>query len=91
MEIVKISPCSASLIIQYGIKNWPVWECEPSQFEWEYCEKEICLILEGEAIIKTQIDEIIYIKPGDLVTFPKGLSCTWTIKKAIKKHYRLGE
>lgn len=85
------SPCSASVIIQYGIKNWPIWECNPSIFPWEYNEQEICLILEGEATIKTDKNAIYAIKAGDLVKFPAGISCTWEIHKKIKKHYRFGD
>ncbi len=91
MKILVKSPCSASLIIQYGIKNWPIWECEPSNFNWDYNEKEICLIIEGEANIKTEAGENYFIKSGDLVEFPSGLSCKWQITKRIKKHFRLGE
>ena len=91
MKILIKSPCRASLIIQYGIKNWPIWECEPSNFTWDYNEKEICLIIEGEANIKTETGENYFIKSGDLVEFPSGLSCKWQITKRIKKHFRLGE
>ena len=90
MKVLIKSPCSASVIIQYGIKNWPIWECGPSQFSWHYNEKEICLIIEGEASIKTEEGKIYIIKSGDLVEFPEGLSCYWQITKKIKKHYRLG-
>ena len=44
MDILISSPCSASYIIQHGIKSWPIWESEPRTFEWKYDEKEICLI-----------------------------------------------
>ncbi len=27
---------------------------------------------------------------GDLVTFPKGMSCTWEIRGDVKKHYVFG-
>ena len=91
MKVIIKSPCSASLIIQYGIKNWPTWECEPSNFSWFYKEKEICLIIEGEAKIKTEAGESYVIKSGDLVEFPEGLTCEWQIIKNIKKHFRLGE
>tara|TARA_Y100001970_G_scaffold216522_1_gene265005 strand:+ start:8083 stop:8355 length:273 start_codon:yes stop_codon:yes gene_type:complete len=84
------SPCSASTIIKYGIKNWPIWECEPKIFDWFYKEKETCLILQGEAIIKAS-GEIFQIRSGDLVIFPAGLNCTWEVNKAIKKHYRFGD
>ena len=91
MKVLIQSPCSASVIIQYGIKNWPIWECEPSNFIWNYNEREICLIIEGEANINTEAGESYFIKSGDLVEFPLGLSCEWQIKKSIKKHFRLGE
>ena len=91
MKVLIKSPCSASVIIQYGIKNWPIWECEPSIFSWNYSEKEICLIIEGEAKIKTETGESYVIKSGDLVEFPEGLTCEWQIIKNIKKHFRLGE
>ena len=91
VKVLIKSPCRASVIIQYGIKNWPIWECEPSNFSWNYNEKEICLIIEGEANIKTEAGESYYIQSGDLVEFPKGLCCEWQIIKSIKKHYRLGE
>ena len=91
VEVLIKSPCSASVIIQYGIKNWPIWECEPSHFPWNYNEKEICLIIEGEANIKTAAGESYFIQSGDLVEFPEGLSCEWQIIKSIKKHYRLGK
>ena len=61
MKVLISSPCSASVIIQYGIKSWPIWECEPSKFQWNYDDKEICLIIEGQAKISTQNGEIYVI------------------------------
>ena len=90
MQILLTSPCSASIIIQYGIKNWPIWECKPSKFKWHYDDKETCLVIEGQAKIITQKGEIYIIRAGDLVEFPAGLECEWEITKSIKKHYRLG-
>ena len=90
MKVLITSPCSASVIIKYGIKNWPIWECKPSKFQWHYDEKEICLVIEGEATLRTQKGEIYVIKAGDLVEFSAGTDCEWEITKCIKKHYRLG-
>ena len=90
MNVLITSPCSASVIIQYGMKNWPIWECEPSKFNWHYDDKEVCLVIEGQANIRTIKGEIYIIKAGDLVKFPKGLDCEWEVTKSIKKHYRLG-
>ena len=91
LKVLIKSPCSASVIIKYGIKNWPIWEREPSNFSWNYNEKEICLIIEGEANIKTDSGKIYFIQSGDLVEFPEGFSCEWQIIKSIKKHFRLGD
>ena len=90
MKVLITSPCSASVIIQYGIKSWPIWECEPSKFPWNYDDNEIYLILEGLAKISTQNGDIYLIKAGDLVEFPAGLNSEWEVIKSIKKHYRLG-
>ena len=90
MKIINTSSSSASTIIKYGIKSWPIWECEPSKFQWNYDDKEICLIIEGQAKISTKKGDIYFIKAGDLVEFPAGLYCELEITKSIKKNYRLG-
>jgi uncharacterized cupin superfamily protein len=32
----------------------------------------------------------VEVGQGDLVTFPQGMSCTWKIRKDVRKHYRFG-
>lgn len=71
------------------ITQWPIWTKEPSTFEWTYDQAETCFFLEGEVVIKTNEGEVT-IQKGELVTFPKGLSCTWQVKQAVRKHYRFG-
>ena len=71
---------------QQGVFNWPVWECAPSIFDWHYDREESCLILEGEITVRTAHEKIT-ISPGDFVTFPKGLDCTWTVTEPVRKHY----
>ena len=90
MKVLISSPCSASVIIHYGIKSCPIWEYEPSKFQWNYDYKKICLILEGQAKVSTEYGEIYFIKAGDQVEFPVGLYCEWEVTKSIKKHYRFG-
>ncbi len=70
-------------------KDWPIWEKEPSKFDWSYDSQEDCLILEGEAKVigKDPNKGEWAFKAGDYVIFPPGLKCTWIITKAIKKHY----
>jgi hypothetical protein len=69
--------------------SWDVWTKEVSTFDWDYDEKEVCYFLEGEVTVKTPYETVSFGK-GDLVTFPQGLSCTWQVKKAVKKHYKFG-
>lgn len=69
-----------------GVYDWPIWEKGVSEFDWHYDSREQCFIIEGEFSVATEF-ETVQVKKGDFVTFPKGLSCTWKITKAVKKHY----
>ena len=70
-------------------KIWPIWTCEPSQFDWDYTQTETCLIIEGSVEVSDQPEsgESVSFGPGDLVEFPVGLKCVWNVKEAVKKHY----
>ncbi len=70
-------------------KTWDIWEKEPSTFDWSYDEPEVCYFLAGDVTVKTPEGDV-HIEKGDLVTFPKGLRCTWQVKQAVRKHYRFG-
>ena len=77
----------AKLDVLY-VDDWPVWNKEVSEFDWEYDQTETCYIIEGEAIVTPEGGEAVTITTGDMVTFPKGMRCTWKITEAIEKHYR---
>ncbi len=85
MKIV-IKKLSDDEIKQMSIKSWPIWTKEVSAFDWYYDSQEMCLILEGKAIIKTPFEEV-EIKKGDYVVFPVGLKCVWNVTEPIRKHY----
>ena len=70
-----------------GVYDWPVWSKEVSTFPWTYDKNEVCYLLEGAATITPQHGAAVNITEGDLVTFPKGMSCTWQIHQAVSKHY----
>ena len=86
MEI-KIQKLTPDQIKKLEIESWPIWEKEASKFPWHYDSIEECLILEGEVSVETKDGKRVNFGKGDFVTFPKGLSCTWDIKKPVKKHY----
>ena len=67
-------------------KAWPIWKSEPKSFDWVYTENETCLIIEGKATVTDGTDSVDF-GPGDMVSFPKELECTWHVKEAITKHY----
>lgn len=73
-----------------GVSRWPVWEKAPSTFPWTYEESETCYLLAGEVIVTPDGGAPVRIAQGDLVTFPAGMSCTWEVRRAVRKHYRFG-
>ena len=87
---ITIEKPSLDKLKSLNVFSWDIWTKEASSFDWEYDEKEVCFFLEGEVIVKTP-DETVFFGKGDLVTFPKGLSCTWQVKKEVRKHYKFGE
>jgi len=73
-----------------GVRRWDIWEKEVSEFPWRYDDAETCYLLEGDVIVTPNGGERVRFGKGDLVTFPKGMSCTWKVLKPVRKHYRFG-
>ncbi len=86
MAKVQIEKPDRATLEAMGVFDWPIWEKEPSTFDWYYDTTEQCYILDGEVIVHTDEGDY-HIKAGDFVTFEKGLSCRWEILKTIRKHY----
>ena len=76
---------------ELGVFDWSIWTKEASEFPWTYDESETCYFLEGEVVVSPENGEPVKVGKGDLVTFPKGMSCTWKISKDVKKHFIFGE
>lgn len=81
---------SEERLASLGISGWPVWTKEVSEFPWTYDAEETCYLLEGDVIVTPDDGAPVEIGKGDLVTFPKGMSCTWKIRKDVRKHYQFG-
>ncbi|MBT8045778.1 MAG: cupin domain-containing protein [Pontiella sp.] len=75
---------------ELGVFGWSIWEKEESEFPWHYDAQETCYLLEGEVTVTPDGGESVSFKAGDLVTFPQGMSCSWKISRAVRKHYRFG-
>ncbi len=67
-------------------KTWPTWQCDASTFDWEYTQTETFLLLEGKVTVRDSESSVTF-GPGDYVTFPVGLECTWQVDEPVKKHY----
>lgn len=80
---------SEARLQELGVKSWPIWTKEVSEFPWTYDTQEICYFLEGEVEVIPQGGEPVRMGEGDLVTFPAGMSCTWKVTKPVRKHYHL--
>lgn len=78
-----------SRLSELGVRQWPKWGCEKSKFPWTYSAKETCYLLQGKVKVYPEGhgEEFVEIGAGDLVVFPKGMSCTWDVAEAVDKHY----
>jgi uncharacterized cupin superfamily protein len=88
IEVQKNPP--QSLLAQMKVETWPTWTKDVSKFPWTYSESETCYLLEGEVVVTPDGGTPVAFRGGDLVIVPAGLSCTWDIRKAVRKHYRFG-
>ena len=87
--VISVEKPTAAGLAKLNVSTWPVWSKEVSIFPWSYNSQEIAYILEGEVtVIPKNGGSPVDFGAGDLVTFPAGLSCTWHIKKALRKHYQ---
>lgn len=83
---IRVESPGEKQLAELKVFSWSIWTKEPSQFDWHYDSEEVCYFLEGDVTVKTDLGEV-KIGKGDLVTFPQGLSCSWNVHKAVKKHY----
>lgn len=84
--IVEQQP-SEKRLAELGVKTWPIWEKEISDFPWQYDARETCYLLEGEVTVTPEGGEPVSFGAGDLVIFPAGMACHWSITQPVRKHY----
>ena len=87
MPKTKIENPSPDKLKQLGVDSWSPWDCDPSEFDWQYPETEIAYVQKGRVIVTEEGGEQVEIKAGDLVTFPKGMKCRWKVLERIEKIY----
>ena len=90
MSEIKIEKPNKEKLEQMGVSGWPIWEKEASKFDWHYDDTETCYLLQGKVTVTAKDGKSVNFGAGDLVVFPKGLSCVWDIKEPVRKHYNFG-
>ncbi len=90
MSEIKISHPSKEDLDKLGIDNWSSWECNPSEFDWHYPDRETAYVFKGKVMVTTNDGKKVEIGRGDLVVFPKGLKCHWRVLERIEKVYKMG-
>ncbi|MBE9032697.1 cupin domain-containing protein [filamentous cyanobacterium LEGE 11480] len=90
MEIQVVHQPDESKLGDLGVRSWPIWTKEASEFPWTYDESETCYFLAGDVIVTPNGGTPVAMGQGDLVTFPAGMRCTWKIRDDVKKHYKFG-
>lgn len=89
--IVERNPSEARLS-ELGIKSWPKWGCPPGKITLKYDATETCYFVKGKVKAYPKkgstTDDGIEFGAGDVVIFPKGLSCIWDVSVAVDKYYK---
>lgn len=87
-EIEVIRQPDEEFLEKKGVFDWDTWGCGVSKFPWTYGEIESCYLLAGKVTVTpTDGRAAVSFGKGDFVTFPAGMSCTWDVTEAVKKHY----
>ncbi|KAI4294852.1 hypothetical protein MLD38_040842 [Melastoma candidum] len=87
--VVERNP-SESRLAELNIKCWPKWGCPPGKYQLKFDAEETCYLVKGKVKVYpkgSSSSGAVEFGAGDLVTIPKGLSCTWDVSVAVDKYY----
>ncbi len=87
MSAIKVQKATPEKLRQLEVESWSPWECGPETFDWEYSSDETAYVKEGRVKVRTEHGQEVEFGAGDLVFFPRGLKCTWTVIETIRKVY----
>ncbi|XP_022157536.1 uncharacterized protein LOC111024205 [Momordica charantia] len=93
LRIVVESKPSEAKLRELNISGWPKWGCSPGKYQLKFEAEETCYLVKGKVKAYYQkggsnCEQYTEFGAGDLVTIPKGLSCTWDVSVAVDKFYR---
>jgi len=87
MRKIEVEKATPERLRELGVERWSDWSCAPETFDWEYDADERAYVKEGRVTVRTA-DQAVDVGAGDIVLFPKGTKCTWTVHETIRKVYR---
>jgi uncharacterized cupin superfamily protein len=89
MSEIKIKKITKQELKDLGlnISSWSNWDCNPSEFDWQYEGTETAYVFEGNVIVTPEDGKEVTIEGGNLVQFPNGMKCRWKVNKTIRKVY----
>ena len=85
MEKARVEKPTGKKLREMKVETWSSWEHGRDEFDWYYPQTEKFYVREGKAEVITETGQIVRFSAGDLVTFPRGIKCTWRITEPIKK------
>ncbi|CAL0326845.1 unnamed protein product [Lupinus luteus] len=85
---IERNPCQSRLD-ELNIKCWPKWGCSAGKYQLKFDAEETCYLVRGKVKAYPKgSSEFVEFGTGDLVTIPKGMSCTWDVSVAVDKYYK---
>ncbi len=90
MSEIKVEKATPERLAELGVDSWGSWECSPETFPWQYADDETAYVKEGKVKVVTEHGQEVEFGAGDIVFFPRGLKCTWTVIETIRKVFTFG-
>ena len=50
--------CPEQRIDELQVRQWPIWSCKASTFPWEYDQREVCWLLEGDVTVTPETENL---------------------------------
>jgi len=70
-----------------GMLYTGLFTVEPSTFRYTFAGDESFHVLDGDLDIAVDGGDTVTLHPGDIVSFPKGATSTWTVRSALRKFF----
>jgi len=90
MAKIKVEQATDAKLSELGVDRWSSWGCDAETFDWEYGDDETAYVQQGRVTVRTEDGDEVTFGAGDIVFFPKGLRCTWTVHEPIRKVFTMG-